>query len=129
MELLGVTFQISEELLRLPGLEIVLLLLLDDVFEIVVTNLAVSLSRVGINALVVVGVTTHEMDGWQRERLLASWAFLLVEVLSLSLQFVNFISHSLNFLHVRVNSFVIFSYDSILNFKSVQQVFLDDLKL
>jgi hypothetical protein len=64
MELLGVTLQVSEELLRLFRLVIVLLFFVDDVLEVVVACLAVPLSVISINARVVVGVPTHEVNRW-----------------------------------------------------------------
>ena len=64
MELLGVTLQVSKELLRLFRLVIVLLFFVDDVLEVVVAYLAVSLSVISINARVVIGVPTHEVNRW-----------------------------------------------------------------
>ena len=64
MELLGVTLQVSKELLRLFRLVIVLLFFVDDVLEVVVACLAVPLSVISINARVVVGVPTHEVNRW-----------------------------------------------------------------
>ena len=64
MELLGVTLQVSEELLRLFRLVIVLLFFVDDVLEVVVACLAVPLSVISINARVVIGVPTHEVNRW-----------------------------------------------------------------
>lgn len=64
MELLGVTLQVSKELLRLFRLVIVLLFFVDDVLEVVVAYLAVPLSVISINARVVVGVPTHEVNRW-----------------------------------------------------------------
>jgi hypothetical protein len=64
MELLSVTLQVSEELLRLFRLVIVLLFFVDDVLEVVVACLAVPLSVISINARVVVGVPTHEVNRW-----------------------------------------------------------------
>ena len=64
MELLGVTLQVSEELLRLFRLVIVLLFFVDDVLEVVVACLTVPLSVISINARVVIGVPTHEVNRW-----------------------------------------------------------------
>lgn len=64
MELLGVTLQVSKELLRLFRLVIVLLFFVDDVLEVVVACLAVPLSVISINARVVIGVPTHEVNRW-----------------------------------------------------------------
>ena len=81
MELLRVGIQVSVELLRILRLDIVLLLLVDDILELIVARRAVSLSRVGVNALVVESVSAHEMNSGQSQAFVAGVALLWVEVL------------------------------------------------
>ena len=85
MEFLGITFQVSKELLWLPGLEIILFLFVNNVFEIVVADRAVPLASISVNALIMEGMAAHEMDCWQSQCLLTDRALFLVEIFSLSL--------------------------------------------
>jgi hypothetical protein len=128
MEFLRITLEISKELLRFFGLNIVLLFLFNDVFEFDIAGSTVSWTCIRFYALVMVGVTTHEMDGWQRKSFITSWTFLLIEVFCLRFKIVNLSSHCFNFLHVLVHCLVVFSNNSILSLKSVQKIFLDDFE-
>jgi|TARA_B110000285_G_C15119307_1_gene616109 hypothetical protein len=64
MELFGVLLETSVELLWILCLGDVLLLLIDDIFEIIFARIAVSSARVRLNALIVEGVPAHEMNRW-----------------------------------------------------------------
>jgi len=64
MEFLGVAAEISEELLWVLSLNIVLFLFVNDVFEFIVTNWALSASIFSIDTLVMESMTAHEVNGW-----------------------------------------------------------------
>ena len=85
LELLGVAAQIAVELLRILGLLVILLLLVDHFLELAVANRAVSLAAVALDALVVEGVAAHEHDYRQRYRILTTLTILWIEILRLRL--------------------------------------------
>ena len=64
MELLGVLLETAIELLWVLCLSDVLLLFVNDIFEIIFARITVSSARVRLNALIVESVTTHEMNRW-----------------------------------------------------------------
>jgi len=126
MELLCIAVKITEELLGIFGLFVVLLFLSDDVTELIVAELACTSSVVRFDTLIMVSVTAHEVNGWEGQWLLAAITLFWIEVFCLSLQIFYLLSHILNIRHVFFYLLVVFSSDSILYLKSVDQVVLND---
>ena len=83
MELLGIASKVSVELLWVLCLIVILLFLIDDVLEFHIASVAVATACVFTDTLVMECVTTHKVDGWQAQRLLAAVTLLGVEVLGL----------------------------------------------
>ena len=108
---------------------VILLFLIDDVLEFHIASIAIATACVLTDTLVMECVTTHEMDGWQAQRLLAAVTLLGVKVLGLGFQILDLGTHSFYFAHVFINLLVVLFNDSILNLKSVQQVLFDNLEL
>lgn len=129
LELLGVAAQIAVELLRILGLLVILLLLVDHFLELAEANRAVSLAAVALDALVVEGVAAHEHDDGQGDGVLAALAILWVEVLRLSFQFLNLLAHCLNLLHVLIYLLAVLADHAVLHLKSIDEVVLDDAEL
>ena len=63
VELLGIVLDVSLELLRVFGILIESLLLLDDILEVSIASCAVPcLTVFGLNALIMESVAAHEMN-------------------------------------------------------------------
>lgn len=130
MEFFCTRIQVSEELLRILCLFIVLLLFADNVTELIGTNLAHAfVVSFILYALVVVSVSTHKVNRWKAQKLLTAITVFRVKVFSLGLQVFNLRSHILDLSHIFFNLLVILPSDSVLHFKSVDQVVFDHTEL
>jgi hypothetical protein len=116
MEFLGVAVQISEELFWVLSLIVILLFLVNDILEVKVACGAVPPASVRLDALVVKGVSAHEVDGWQGQGVHAAIALLGVEVFSLRLQVMNLLPHILDLFHILFHLDRVFADDTVLNF-------------
>ena len=109
-------------------LNVVLILLVSDVFEFVVAFGAVSLPGVAINALIMIGVSTHEVDGWKSQWVVAAIAVFRVEVFGLGSQVSDFFAFLPDYLHVIFDLAFVLAENTVLNIKTVEKVLLDDLE-
>jgi hypothetical protein len=128
MEFLCVGSEVSVELLGVSCLDVVLFLLVNDVFELNVACCAVTTTGVVLDALVVVSVPTHEVDRRQAQSLLTGITLFWIEVFCTSFQILDILSHRCDFRHVFINLLVIFFDDSVLDLESVEQVFLNNFE-
>ena len=127
MEFLGTRIQVSEKLLWVLCLFVILLLLANNVTELVGANLAYPLVvLLEFNTLIMIGVSTHEVNGWQTECLAAAVTVFWVEVFCLGLQIFDLRSHVLDLFHVFLYLLIILSGNSILDFESVNQIVLNN---
>ena len=128
MELFGVSIKISLELLGVFGLNIILLLLVSNIFEFVIAFDAESFAGITVNALVVVGVTTHKVNRREAQSIVATVTLLRVEVFGLSPQVSDLFTLLADDLHVVLNLLFVFAEASFLDLEAVEKVFLDDLE-
>lgn len=115
-------------MLSVFGLNVILLLLVSDVFEFVVAFSAVSLARITVNALIMIGVTTHEVDGGQTQLIVAAIALFRVEIFGLSFQVSDFFALLADCLHVIFDYIFVLAEDAVLNLETIEEVLLDDLE-
>lgn len=128
MELFGVSIQVSLELLSVFGLNVILLLLVSDVFELVVAFGAVSFAGITVNALVMIGVTTHKVNGWKAQLVVAAVALFGVEVFGLSSQVSDFFALFADYLHVVLDLVLVLAENAVLDLETIEEVLLDNLK-
>lgn len=110
------------------GLNVILILLVSDVFEFVVTFDAVSLARVAVNALVVIGVSAHKVNGWKTQLVVAAIAFFRVEVFGTGSQVSDFFTLLTDYIHVVFDLAFVLSEDAVLNIETIKKVLLDNLE-
>jgi hypothetical protein len=123
VEFLSTLIQVSHKLHGILRLSLVLLLLLSSVSEFSKAGGAVA-SALTFNALVMVGVAAHEVNGGEREGVLARVAVFGVEVLGFGFQVSDLLLHLVNALDVFFDLLIGLANHSVLHFQATQQIFL-----
>ena len=123
-----VVVQLTEELLRVLGLLVVLLLLDADVLELGIALHAGALAVIAVNAGVMVAMAAHEYNDRQLQVALAIVAFLRVEVLGLAIQLVDRLLEEPDVVHVLLELGSVLSDHVTLLVEALEQVFLEHLE-
>ena len=100
MEFLGITTQISIELLWILRLLVVLVLLVDHLLELAVADGAVAFAGVAFDALIMERMPAHKHNYRQGYGIFTAIAIFWIEIFGLRFQFLNFLPHFLYVFHV-----------------------------
>lgn len=124
-----VVLQLPEELLRILGLLIVLLLLGLDIVELVGAHRASLLRSIVLRARLAVGVTAHEDDDGQVQVLLAVITLFRVEILGLRFELRDVFAQALDSLHILLKLVIVLANLRALRLQPFQQIVSDDAEL